>query len=59
MSVSSVDSGDDDGKGRRKLGQARRSQVKDAVPDVQPPGQLNEIDRQKGKKPSEKRSRQR
>jgi hypothetical protein len=58
MSVSSADSSDD-GKGKRKLGQARRNQVKDALPDVQPPGQLNEIGSQKGKKPSEKRSRQR
>jgi hypothetical protein len=58
MSVYNAGS-EEDPKGKRKIGQARRNQVKDATPDVQPPGQINEIDGQKSRKPSEKRTRQR
>ena len=57
MSVYNAGS-DEDPKGKRKLGQARRNQVNDAIPDVQPPGQIKEIDSKKPRKPSEKRSRQ-
>jgi hypothetical protein len=58
MSVYNAGS-EEDPKGKRKIGQARRNQVKDATPDVQPPGQIKEIDGGKGRKPSEKRTRQR
>jgi hypothetical protein len=58
MSVYNAGS-EEDSKGKRKVGQARRNQLKDALPDVQPPGQIKEIDAKKGRKPSEKRTRQR
>ena len=58
MSVYNAGS-EEDPKGKRKIGQARLNQVKDATPDVQPPGQIKEIDSQKSRKPSEKRTRQR
>jgi hypothetical protein len=58
MSVSNAGS-DEDSKGKRKISQVRRNQLKDAIPDVQPPGQIKEIDVQKARKPSEKRTRQR